>query len=81
MLYSKRNYILMGISVAIILLGFVLMSGGGSDDPQVFNPEIFSSRRIVLAPIVCVIGFVLMIYAILVRPKSNASDTERTKQE
>lgn len=81
MLYSKRNYILMGVSVAIILLGFVLMSGGGSEDAQSFNPEIFSSRRIVLAPIVCVIGFVLMVYAILAKPQTKASDNESNARD
>ncbi|WP_329903962.1 DUF3098 domain-containing protein [Porphyromonas pogonae] len=71
MLYGKKNYILMGASVLIILIGFVLMSGGGSADGVSFNPDIFSSRRIVLAPIICMIGFVLMIYAILTKPGRN----------
>lgn len=71
MLYGKKNYILMGASVLIILIGFVLMSGGGSADGVSFNPDIFSSRRIVLAPIICMIGFVLMIYAILTKLGRN----------
>lgn len=70
----------MGVSVVIILIGFALMSGGGSDDPQVFNPEIFSSRRIVLSPIVCVVGFVLMIYAILAKPKNTSNQSDETNQ-
>lgn len=74
MLYSRKNYILMGLSVLIILIGFALMSGGGSDSPETFNPEIFSSRRIVLAPIVCVVGFVLMIYAILASPARSRGE-------
>ncbi len=69
MLYSKTNYLLMGVSLILIVGGFILMSGGGTTDPNVFNEEIFSLSRIRLAPIVCVLGFVLMIYAILHRDK------------
>lgn len=74
MLYNKQNYLLIALSVLLILLGFVLMSGGGSTDPQVFNEEIFSPRRIKFAPIVCVAGFMLMIYAILYRGKDAKQD-------
>ncbi len=69
----KENYRLMAIGFAIIILGFILMIGGGSDDPNVFNPEIFSFRRITLAPIVLLIGFVFEIYAIMKSPKSEKS--------
>ena len=55
MLYSKKNYLLMALSALFILVGFILMSGGQSEDPTAFSPEIFSSRRIVVAPIVCLI--------------------------
>lgn len=75
MLYSKKNYVLMGSSVALIILGFLLMAGGKSTDPVAFSPEIFSTQRIVVAPIVCVLGFILMIYAIL------AGGTDSPKQE
>lgn len=71
MLYSKTNYLLMALSVALILGGFILMSGGGSQNPNVFNEEIFSARRIRVAPIVCVSGFMLMLYAIMKKPKST----------
>lgn len=71
MLYSKTNYLLMTLSVALILGGFILMSGGGSQNPNVFNEEIFSARRIRVAPIVCVSGFMLMLYAIMKKPKST----------
>lgn len=67
MLYSKVNYLLIGISVLLIIVGFVIMSGGGSTDPNVFNEEIFSKSRTQVAPIVCVLGFMLMIYAVLHR--------------
>ncbi len=69
MLYSKTNYLLMGISLILIVGGFILMSGGGTTDPNVFNEEIFSLSRIRVAPIICLLGFVLMIYAILHRDK------------
>lgn len=65
MLYSKKNYALMGASVLLILVGFLLMAGGKSTDPTAFSAKIFSTQRIVVAPIICVLGFVLMIYAIL----------------
>lgn len=69
--FGKENFILIAVSVVIIALGFILMSGGGSEDPAGFNPEIFSSRRIVVAPLVTVIGFVLMIFGILKNSKSK----------
>lgn len=76
MLYSKKNYLLMGASLLLILIGFILMSGGQSEDPTAFSPEIFSSRRIVVAPIVCLSGFILMIYAILVKPTKAKKEEE-----
>jgi len=68
---TKENYRLMAIGFGIIILGFLLMIGGGSDDPKVFNPEIFSFRRITLAPVILLFGFVFEIYAIMKKPKSN----------
>lgn len=69
--FGKENFILIAVSVVIIALGFILMSGGGSEDPTGFNPEIFSSRRIVVAPAVTIVGFVLMIFAILKNSKNK----------
>ncbi len=69
--FGKKNYKFMFIGIAFIALGFILMSGGGSDDPNVFNPEIFSFRRIRLAPMLVLIGFGIQIYAILVNPESK----------
>ena len=57
------------IGILIIALGFILMSGGGSDDPNVFNEEIYSFRRIRIAPLIVIIGFAIEIYAILTKPK------------
>jgi hypothetical protein len=63
----------MFIGLGSIALGFILMSGGGSDDPNIFNPEIFSWRRIRLAPTLVIIGFGIQIYAILLdTDKSNS---------
>ena len=67
-IFEKKNYIFMLIGAAIISLGFILMTGGGSEDPNVFNPEIFSWRRIRLAPTLVIIGFAVEVYAILLNP-------------
>lgn len=66
---SKKNYVLMLIGLGLIIVGFLLMSGGGSDDPAVFNYEMFSWRRITLAPIVVIAGFAFEIFAIMKRFK------------
>jgi membrane-bound ClpP family serine protease len=71
---QKDNYILLIIGFAIIMIGFLLMMGGKSDDPKVFNPEIFSFRRITLAPIVVLFGFVFEIWAIMKKPKTEEQD-------
>lgn len=68
---GKTNYILMIVSVVIIAIGFVLMIGGNNNDPNVFNPEVFSFRRITLAPMVSLFGFMFMIYAIMKKPESK----------
>ena len=68
-LFGKKNYIIMFIGIAIIALGFILMSGGGSNDPNVFNEEIYNWQRIRLAPTLVLIGLGLQIYAILANPK------------
>ncbi len=68
-LFGKRNYIIMLIGIAFIALGFILMAGGGSDDPTIFNEEIYNFRRIRLAPTLVLIGFAIEIYAILANPK------------
>ena len=64
---TRRNYILLAIGFAVIVLGFVLMAGGGSDSPDEFNYAMFSWRRITLAPILVIGGFIFEIYAILKR--------------
>lgn len=62
---GKQNYILMAIGFAIIIIGFVLMVGGRSDDPNVFDESIYDFRRITLAPMVVLVGFIFEIYAIM----------------
>ena len=66
---EKENYILLAIGFAIIVVGFILMAGGASKDPNVFNEEIFSFRRITLAPLMVLFGFAFEIYAIMKNPK------------
>jgi hypothetical protein len=71
--FRKENYILLLVGVALVLIGFLLMAGGGSDDPKVFNgEELFSFRRITLAPITVIAGYVVVIFAIMKKPKSQS---------
>ena len=69
-LFGKRNYIIMLVGLFLIALGFVFMAGGGSDDPTVFNEEIYNWQRIRLAPTLIIIGLGIVIYAILANPKN-----------
>lgn len=77
-IFEKKNYTIMGIGALVIMLGFILMTGGGSDDPNVFNPEIFSWRRIRLAPTLVIIGFCIEFYAILLNPQKDSGKKENT---
>jgi hypothetical protein len=70
-LFEKANYKFLLIGIAVITLGFILMSGGGSDDPKVFSEDVFSFRRIRLAPTVVLIGFGITIYSIFKKSKSE----------
>ena len=71
-LFGKENFKWMLIGVAVLILGFLLMAGGGSDDPNVFNAdEVYSTRRITIAPIIILIGLAIEIYAIFRQPKST----------
>ena len=65
LLFNRENYKAMIIGILFIILGFIIMSGGGSADPNIFSDEIYSFRRIRLAPALILIGFVIQIYAIL----------------
>ncbi len=68
-LFGRDNYKFLLIGLVVIAIGFILMAGGGSDDPNVFNEEIFNFRRIRLAPTVVLIGFGITIYSILRKPR------------
>lgn len=68
-LFGKNNYIIMLIGLAFIGLGFILMAGGGSDNPEIFNPEMYNFKRIRLAPTLVIIGLGIQIYAIMAKPK------------
>jgi len=68
-LFGKKNYIFMCIGIAFIALGFIFMAGGGSDDPNVFNEDIYNFQRIRLAPTLVIIGLAIEVYAILLTPK------------
>jgi hypothetical protein len=68
--FSKENYRIMFIGLAFIILGFILMIGGGSKDPKVFNPAIFDFQRLTLAPILILGGYVIEIFAIMKKPKN-----------
>jgi len=68
--FGKTNFILLAIGMLVVIIGFILMSGSGSDE-HVFSPDIFSVRRIKIAPVVCFIGFASIVYAIIRKPKDN----------
>lgn len=68
--FGKENYIITGIGMVVILVGFVLMAGGASDHPNVFSEEVFSTTRITVAPLVVLFGFALEIIGIMYRAKS-----------
>lgn len=71
---GRANFVLLGIGFAIIVIGFVLMGGGASTETA-FNPDIFCARRIKVAPVVCFVGFIFMIYAVIRKP-GHTVDTE-----
>ena len=74
--FGRMNYILLAVGMAVVIIGFLLMSGSGSSETA-YNPDIFSARRIKVAPLVCLVGFVSMIYAVVYRPKdANQSDQQ-----
>ena len=70
-IFGKKNFKFMLIGLGVIALGYILMAGGGSDDPSVFNPAIYSWRRIRLAPALVLFGFAIEVYAILLNPDAS----------
>ena len=78
--FDRMNYILLAVGMAVVIIGFLLMSGSGSTYTN-YNPDIFSARRIKVAPVVCLLGFVSMIYAVVRRPKSDVQEiTDQDKE-
>ena len=73
--FKKTNYVLLAIGMAIIILGFILMSGSGTGE-GFFNPEIFSARRIRIAPLVSLAGFIFVMYAIMYNPNKKKQDEQ-----
>ena len=71
--FDKTNFILIAIGMAVVIIGFILMSGGGSDE-HAFSADIFSARRVKVAPAVCFIGFISIIYAIIRKPKDKENE-------
>ncbi|MEM7163571.1 MAG: DUF3098 domain-containing protein [Bacteroidota bacterium] len=69
--FSKQNYILLGIGILILIVGYLLMMGGGSEDPTEFNDAIFNAQRITVAPIIVLFGYLFVIYAIMKKPKED----------
>jgi hypothetical protein len=82
--FDRTNFILLAIGMAVVVIGFILMSGSGSTDTT-YDPDIFSARRIKVAPVVCLAGFVSIVYAIVRRPKDTgsvaATDSAETEKE
>ncbi len=74
--FDRTNFILLGVSMAIVIIGFILMAGGISTETQ-FNPEVYNAQRIKVAPVVCLIGFLAMIYAILRKPAHKTPENEQ----
>jgi hypothetical protein len=68
--FGRLNYILLAVCMLVVVIGFILMGGDGSS-ADAYNPDIFSARRIKVAPVVCLLGFVGMIVAVVYRPKKK----------
>lgn len=79
--FGRANYIMMAVCVGLIILGFALMSGGGGDNPNEFNPDIFSTRRIVVGPTIAFLGFLLMAFAIIRIPDRKGKNNNENKEK
>ena len=77
--FGRMNYILLAVGMAVVIIGFLLMSGSGSTDTA-YDPDIFSARRIKVAPVVCLLGFVSMIYAVVYRAKGDNTVVDENKE-
>lgn len=78
--FDKTNFILLAAGMAVVIIGFILMTGPASTETT-FEPDIFSARRIKVAPVVCLLGFLFMIFAVLRKPKTVKIDETKTEAE
>lgn len=78
--FGKSNYILMIAGIVILALGYILLTGGGSDDPNVFNEAMFDNRRMFVAPVLICVGFAVEILAIMLKP-FNTKDNNTKSEE
>lgn len=78
--FERINYIWMLVGIALLGLGYILLIGGGSDDPNVFNYSLFNAQRLVVSPILMVAGIVVEVYAILLKPKQKNQDQTQNEQ-
>lgn len=78
--FERTNFILLAVGMAVVIIGMILMSGAGSDETT-FNADIFSARRVKIAPAVCLFGYLFMVYAILHRPRHKGEDTTQEPQQ
>lgn len=74
--FNKTNYILMVIGIVLLIIGYILLSGGGSDDPTIFNESMFNTRRMYIAPILIVLGFIIEIIAIMIKTGTRNNKSE-----
>lgn len=77
--FDRINFILLAVGMAIVIIGFILMSGSGSTEEQ-FNPAIFEARRIKVAPIVCLFGYLFMVYAIVRKPRDKKNSETKIEE-
>jgi membrane-bound ClpP family serine protease len=74
--FGKQNYQLLIGGIVILIIGYLLMIGGGSEDPNIFNPAIFDAQRLTIAPIFCLIGFGVIMVSIMWRSKTKTEETK-----
>ena len=78
--FSRANFIQLAVGMAVVIIGFILMSGNGSSETE-FNPAIFDTRHVKVAPIVCLVGYIIMAFAIMYKPKDKKENSENEKGE
>jgi hypothetical protein len=75
-LFRKHNYILMGIAVLLLIIGYILLGGGKSPSPEQFSEEIFNARRLIISPVIILVGLIVGIVAIMYHPKKKTTTAE-----